>query len=170
VANAAHVTRGAIYWHFKSKADLYNTLIRELSTRGAAVVQSAVAEGGTLLEILRRVFVRQCALIEADREARAVMELALFKTGLNPELRSGRREQIEAGGKLIEQLAEAIRAGVARGELRADIDPANTARAFIAFETGAIQLWLAAPRSFSLGASAPAFADLFVEGIRFRPA
>ena len=27
IASAAKVTRGAIYWHFKSKADLYNTLI-----------------------------------------------------------------------------------------------------------------------------------------------
>ena len=46
VAKAAKVTRGAIYWHFKSKADLYNTLIQELSARGATVVQQAVAEGG----------------------------------------------------------------------------------------------------------------------------
>jgi AcrR family transcriptional regulator len=48
VAKAAKVTRGAIYWHFKSKADLYNTLIQESSARGAVVVQQAIAEGGTL--------------------------------------------------------------------------------------------------------------------------
>ena len=101
VAKAAKVTRGAIYWHFKSKADLYNTLIQEFSARGAAVVQQAIAEGGTLLEILRRVFVRQCALIEEDKEARAVMELALFKTRLDPELQAGRKKQIEAGNTLL---------------------------------------------------------------------
>src|SRR3989304_3704090 len=101
VAKAAKVTRGAIYWHFKSKADLYNTLVQEFSARGAAVVQQAVAEGGTLLEILRRVFVRQCALIEEDKEARAVMELALFKTGLASELRPGRKKQLQAGAALV---------------------------------------------------------------------
>src|SRR5512141_3213871 len=64
VAQSAKVTRGAIYWHFKSKADLYNTLIQELSARGTTVVQQALAEGATVIEILRRIFVRQCALIE----------------------------------------------------------------------------------------------------------
>jgi TetR/AcrR family transcriptional regulator, acrAB operon repressor len=52
LAKAAKMTRGAIYWHFKNKADLYNTLVEEVSARGAAVVQAAVAEGGTLIEIL----------------------------------------------------------------------------------------------------------------------
>ena len=166
VAKAAKVTRGAIYWHFKSKADLYNTLTQELSARGASVVQQAVAEGGTLLEILRRVFIRQCALIEEDKEARAVMELALFKTGLNPELQAGRKKQLEAGNALVEGIADAMRQGIAQGVLRKDLDAVDMARAFIAFENGTIQLWLASPRSFSLKVSAESFADVLIAGLR----
>lgn len=165
VAEAAKMTRGAIYWHFKSKADLYNTLVAEVSARGAAVVQGAVAEGGTLIDILRRVFVRQCALIEEDKEARAVMELALFKTGLDPELQAGRKKQLEAGNALVTGIADAMRMGVAQGVLRKDLDPVDMARAFLAFENGAIQLWLASTRSFSLKTSAESFADIFIEGV-----
>ena len=166
VAKAAKVTRGAIYWHFKSKADLYNTLIQEFSARGAAVVQQAVAEGGTLIEVLRRVFVRQCALIEEDKEARAVMELALFKTGLNPELQTGRKKQVEAGSALLEGLTGAMQQGIAQGVLRNDLDPADMARAFLAFENGIIQLWLTTPRSFSLKQSAESFADILMGGLQ----
>ncbi len=166
VAKAARVTRGAIYWHFKSKADLYNMLTQELSARGATVVQQAVAEGGTLIEILRRVFVRQCALIEDDKEARAVMELALFKTGLDPELQAGRKKQLEAGNALVAGIADALRQGIAAGVLRKDMDPADMARAFIAFENGAIQLWLTAPKSFSLKESAESFADILIDGLQ----
>jgi AcrR family transcriptional regulator len=166
VAKVAKVTRGAIYWHFKSKADLYNTLTQELSARGASVVQQALAEGGTLLEILRRIFVRQCALIEDDKDARAVMELALFKTGRDPELRTGRKKQIEEGTALIAGITEAMQAGIMQGILRNDMDPADMARAFIAFENGAIQQWLASPKSFSLKTSAEAFADILIAGLK----
>ena len=166
VAKAAKVTRGAIYWHFKSKADLYNTLVQEFSARGAVVVQEAVAEGGTLIDILRRIFVRVCTLIEEDKETRAVMELTLFKTGLDPELQPGRKKQIEAGNALLKGITEAMSQGIAQGVLRSDIDPADMARAFIAFENGAIQLWLLTPRSFSLKSSAESFADILVAGLQ----
>lgn len=166
VAKAAKVTRGAIYWHFKSKADLYNTLIEELSVRGASVVQQAAAEGGTFLEILRRIFVRLCAVIEDDKEARAVMELGLFKTGLAPELQAGRKKQLEAGNAQIAGIADAMRMGIAQGVLRDDMDPLDMARAFIAFENGAIQLWLTSPKSFSLKTSAESFADILISGLQ----
>lgn len=166
VAKAANVTRGAVYWHFKGKADLYNTLLEEVSARGAAAIQGAVAQGGTLLEILRRVFISQCALIEDDKEARAVMELALFKTGLDPDLQAGRKKQIESGNALITGIADAMRAGIARGVLRDDMDPTDMARAFLAFENGAIQLWLASPKAFPLKASAESFADILIAGLK----
>ena len=166
VASAAKVTRGAIYWHFKNKADLYNTLVEEMSARGASIVEQAVAEGGTLIDILRRVFISQCALIEDDKEARAVMELALFKTGLDPDLQAGRKKQIEAGNALIAGIADAMKMGVSQGILRDDMDPTDMARAFIAFENGAIQQWLASPKSFSLKKSAESFADILIKGLQ----
>lgn len=166
IAAKAKVTRGAIYWHFKGKADLYNTLVEEMSARGASIVQQAVAEGGTLINILWRVFISQCTLIEDDKEARAVMELALFKTGLDPDLQAGRKKQIESGNALIAGIADAMKMGISQGVLRDDIDPTDMARAFLAFENGAIQQWLASPKSFSLKKSAESFADILIKGLQ----
>lgn len=169
ITKAAKMTRGALYYHFTNKADLYNTLIEEVSATGANIVQQAVAEGGTFTEILKRVFIRQLVYIEENKEARAVMELALFKTGTHLELQSGREKQIESGKLMIESIAQAMQIGVAGGELRNDISPREMARSFVAFQNGVIQLWLAAPKTFSLKGSAGTFADILITGLKKTP-
>jgi TetR/AcrR family acrAB operon transcriptional repressor len=166
IAHEADVTRGAIYHHFGGKAELYNTLIREYADRGNVIMQQAVSEGGTLLDILRRVFVRQLEAIEEDREMRALMELYLFKTGLVPELEEGRQQQIESGVGLIEMLAGIMSQGIEQGLLRPDIDSNEMARAYLAFQNGLINLWVTAPAQFSLKACAESFADVLFAGIQ----
>jgi TetR/AcrR family acrAB operon transcriptional repressor len=166
IASEADVTRGAIYWHFGSKAELYNTLIREYSARGDLIIQQAASEGGSLTDILRRVFVRQMEMIEADREMRALMELYLFKTGSVPELEEGRQQQIESGNSLIEMLAGIMIQGIEAGLLRSDVEPKDMARAYLAFQNGVIQLWLTNASQFSLKASANSFADILMAGIQ----
>jgi AcrR family transcriptional regulator len=166
IAREAEVTRGAIYWHFGSKAELYNTLVREYADRGNMIMQQAVSEGGTLLDILRRVFVRQLEVIENDLEMRELMELYLFKTGLVPELEEGRQQQIEAGAGLIDMLAGIMSQGMEQGLLRPDVDPKEMACAYLAFQNGLINLWLTAPAQFSLKASAETFADILMTGIQ----
>jgi TetR/AcrR family transcriptional regulator, acrAB operon repressor len=165
IAREAEVTRGAIYWHFGGKAELYNTLVREYADRGNIITQQAVSEGGTLLDILRRVFVRQLQVIEDDQEMRALMELALFKTGLAPELEEGRQQQADSGIVLVEMLAGIMSQGIEQGLLRSDVDPKKMARAYLAFQNGLINLWLSAPTQFSLKASAESFADILMAGI-----
>ena len=166
IAREAEVTRGAIYWHFGSKAELYNTLVREYSDRGNAIVQQAASEGGTLIEILRRVFIRQLQAIEDDHDLRALMELYLFKTGLIPELEEGRQQQIESGVGLIEMIAGIMGQGIQSGLLRSDVDPKDMARTYLALQNGLTQLWLTAPDQFSLKASANSFADILMAGIQ----
>lgn len=166
IASEADVTRGAIYWHFGSKAELYNTLIKEYSDRGSQIVQQAASEGGTLIDILRRVFVRQLEIVENDREMRALMELYLFKTGPVPELEQGRLQQIESGNNLIEMLAGIMGQGIEAGLLRSDVDAKDMARAYLAFQNGLIQLWLINPKKFSLKASANSFADILLKGLQ----
>jgi len=125
-----------------------------------------VSEGGTLLDILQRVFVWQLQAIEDDREMRALMELYLFKTGLVPELEEGRQQQIESGVGLVEMLAGIMKQGKQQGLLRSDVEPKDMARAYLAFQNGLINLWLTAPEQFSLNASAESFADILMAGIR----
>ena len=166
IAREAEVTRGAIYWHFGSKAELYNTLIREYSNRGGVIMQQAASEGGTLVDIVRRVFVRQLQAVEEDTALRALIELQLFKTGLVPELEEGRQQQIEGSAGLVEMLAGIMEQGVQAGLLRSDVDPKEMARAYLGFQNGLIHLWLTAPNQFSLKNSSDSFADILMAGLQ----
>ena len=165
IAAEAGVTRGAIYWHFNNKAELYNTLIESYSARGATIGEQAIADGGSFVDILRRIFVRQLQAVEEDPDLRAIMEIHLFKTGLDPELQTAHLQQIQSGQALLEGINDAMRIGIAAGELRADIGPMEMARAFLALQNGLIYLWLLTPDSFSLRASAESMAEILVGGV-----
>lgn len=168
VAKEAGVTRGAIYWHFGSKADLYSALLAQYAAVSSQVVQAAAAEGGELPVVLQRVFTRLLQAVATNPELRAVMEISLFKTERSPELAAIQAQQRSNAGALLESITEVMRQGMARGALRGDVDPAELARAFLAANNGAIYLWLSDPQAFSLVASAPALAEIFMAGILAR--
>ena len=165
VAKEAGVTRGAIYWHFGSKAELYTALLEEYSARGSEIVQGAVAEGGSMVEILHRIFVRLLTAVENDPALRAVMEINLFKIEYSPELSDTLSMQVENGRNLLTGIAQAMQQGIAAGELRSDMEAEDLARAFIAFQNGILHLWLIDPIAFDLGERAPKMAEILIQGL-----
>ena len=92
-------------------------------------------------------------------------EIFQFRTGESEYLNSYGWIDRNAGTVHI-PIADAMRMGVAQGILRSDMDPTDMARAFLAFENGAIQQWLASPKSFSLKSSAESFADILIAGLK----
>ncbi len=165
IADAAGVTRGAIYHHFGSKADLYITLIEEASEQFDAVIAQAIAEGGTFRQVGTRVLVGAWTFLEEDPHLAKVVELFNFKTGFTSELAEITRRREEEAETLVDYVAGFMRRAIEEGELRADLDPVIVARAFIAYENGVMNLWLSNRQVFSLKESAPALASIFVQGI-----
>jgi AcrR family transcriptional regulator len=166
VARAAGVTRGAVYWHFANKAQLYQALLQEYGNRALPILWQAAQEGGGFLAVCQRILGRLLASLESDAELRAVMELSLFKTEQSAELEEAHRAQVEATRALTAMIAGIMQQGIASGEVRADADPVDLARAFLAYQQGLFYLWLSDPASFSLRERASALASLFITGIR----
>jgi TetR/AcrR family acrAB operon transcriptional repressor len=169
VAQAAGITRGAIYYHYKSKADLYTALVDDATARLEEVIFSARSSGGSFVAIARRVMVRMLAYLEEDETYRAVQGLLLLKTGVAPDLYAGQPRQRDEIQAKEAEVAAVIRAGMAAGEFRADLDPVEGARAMLAFLDGITLHWLLAPDAFSVAASAPALVDIYLRGITAPP-
>src|SRR5512137_1551375 len=105
VAREAGVTRGAIYWHFGSKTELFLALMEKYSSRGSVILQQSAAEGGTFNEVLQRVFTRMLWAVENDHELRSMMEISLFKTGYAAGIEDWRARQGENNRALVEGVA-----------------------------------------------------------------
>jgi len=165
IAREAGVTRGAIYWHFDNKADLYNTLVAEVSGRVSPMIVVTLEEGDSVLGVLREIFVRLLSYMEEDEEFCAVQELVLFKTAVTPEMEEGLRKKVEGTHQMVEMLTAVIERGIEAGEIRADLKPRDVALAMLGFQNGLTALWLLDNTLFSIKDRAEAMADIFIKGI-----
>ena len=166
IADEAGVTRGAIYWHFKNKADLYIELQYRASEQVALVVGEAVEEGGRMIDILRRIMVRVWSYLEEDEEFRAVQELSMLKSELTPELRAGMEQKIEGMRSQSAGLAASVRQAMADGDIDPHLNAEDVVRGYMSYLNGMVLLWVLDPASFSIKQSASTMADMFLRGLR----
>lgn len=165
IADEAEVTRGAIYHHFGGKAELYNEMVVIGTQRVLPVIQAALAEDGSPLEMLKRVFVRTLVYAEEDADFRAMQEIVLFKTAVTEELSEGIQKKIKGTRDMVDFITQTIQQGIEMGEVVPGITPHDAAIAFMALQNGLLILWLLDPHLFSLKERADFMADIFVRGL-----
>jgi AcrR family transcriptional regulator len=123
VARAAGVTRGAVYHHFDNKAHLYRTLLHDFAGAFSEQVAAAIEEGGSFLQICRRVMVKPLAYLEENQAFAAFYELVQLHTVDIPELRAAHREQMVQAGAVLENVAGYFHLGIEQGVVRPTLDP-----------------------------------------------
>ena len=168
IANAANVTRGAIYHHFGNKPKLYEALINEAAQLGGGVIQDAIAKATSFVETCERILIGSWSLLERNEQMRQITELSLFKTGVDPELIEMEQLRQEQAVQMVNGIAQFMEQGINNGDLHSDLNPVDVARSFIAFQNGIIHLWLSNPNAFSIHDAAPKFANIFLEGVKAR--
>jgi len=161
IAQAAGVTRGAIYHHFGSKYDLYIALMDEAATIGNSAIDRAIGEGGTFVEILSRILVYTFSLLEDDRRFREVMALQLT----TPNIDAFSLRRYEEARELVTSISGFFKVIIEQGELRPGLDPDTAARAFLGYQNGLSSLWLFNEEAFSIKGSAPELAEMFLRGV-----
>jgi TetR/AcrR family acrAB operon transcriptional repressor len=165
IAQEAGVTRGAIYHHFGSKSQLYNTLLGERFQRADIMLQQVLEAEGTPLQILRRIMIRSLEFLEEDVEYREVLELVSFKVGMTPEIAEGFEIKKQRFRDLTDQVAAAVELGIESGEIQPDKNVRDTALAILGLMNGVTLLWLTDRTMFSLRERAEGIVDTFIAGL-----
>jgi len=166
IAQQAGVTRGAIYWHFQNKADLFTAMCDRATLPMEALLENmADPDQPDPLGLLRRSNVQVLSMIEQDARCRRVFEILTLKCEFVDEMASHvqRRQECRQGVRdVVRQVFENARR---RGQVRADLDAELAATAMLAYIDGLILDWGIEPESYSLAEKAGPLMDLFFSGL-----
>lgn len=167
IATAAGTTRGAIYWHFKDKADLFNAMMERvtLPLEQIHAQASKVTDGGNALSQLRNALLEALHLIATDTSTRRVLEIAIHKMEMTNELVSVQERclQIYRKGVAYNQLALTSASSANQQPLAI---PLHTAAISLqALVEGLVHHWLLDPQSFDLEKTGQQTMDVYLAGL-----
>ena len=165
IAKETKLTRGAIYWHFGNKLELYRILMEESFITIQKIVAEVLSTELSPLQKIRSMVINMCVKLEEDRMFCAIVELGLFKSESTEELAPLEKEYKKVVNQIIELLITLAKTGQSKNEIKLNIDPKDLAWAVISYINGIMSTWLADQKRFSLSEKVEIFVDLFFDGL-----
>lgn len=170
IAREAGATRGAIYWHFKDKADLFNAMMERVTLPLEQAFQALGQDGETdPLIRTRSVIHKALQLIATDPQARRVFEVATQKVEYVEELQAVQLRHLTVRNNFVQQVELGLRAAATRHGVKLALPAATAAQGLHALIDGLIQNWLLDSAAFDLEAIGLAVVDVYLQGLGFQP-
>ncbi len=166
IAQAAGVTRGAIYWHFEGKADLFNAML----TRVTLPLQEALSRSDDpqLADPLQRI---RSSITEAlrktvdDPQIRRVFEIATHKVEYVDDLLAVRDLHLNMRNAGVTHIERGLKTAMRRGQLPPGTPAHLAALGLHALIDGLIQNWMLDPTAFDLVRVGEQSLDVFLAGL-----
>ena len=174
IATAAGVTRGAIYWHFANKSDVFDALFERafapLEERFAALheelrrnpkVNPIDSMRGMALDFIGRVI--------SDPRYFRLVEISWHKCEYVGEMATIRDNHLECGNRHLTMAVESFCLAQERGFLPASLDPRIAAMGMVALIDGLVVNFTLGKSTFPLAGYAPAILDAYLAGLNVAP-
>ena len=144
IAAAAGVTRGAIYWHFADKTELFFAMREQVVVPMIDQIDLALlrADGGDPLARVERFLLDILEALESDAAARQTFQIMGFKCEYVGELERELVLQRLRCSELLSKLSEAYGRARRAGTLRVRLSPPMAALETCTFLIGLVRLWL----------------------------
>ena len=170
IAQAAGVTRGAIYWHFKDKSDLFGE-IWQLSESSIIDLETEYRAKfpDDPLSVLREILVYILEATVVEERRRLMMEIIFHKCEFVGEMAVVQQAQrslcLESYDRIEQTLTQCIQAQM----LPPDLLTRRAAILLRSYISGLMENWLFAPQSFDLKAEARSYVAILLEMCQFCP-
>jgi TetR/AcrR family transcriptional regulator, acrAB operon repressor len=167
IAEKAGVTRGAIYWHFKDKSDLFAAMVNRVTLPMEAMVAKSSDESvEDPLDALKDCAVSALKRTATDPQCQRVFDVVTHKCEYLGDMAGVARRISAIQRGCVDRSEQAIRNAVKRGILPANLNPRLAAIGLDALLFGLISNWLANNDYVALERQAEALVDLYIAGLR----
>lgn len=170
IAQEAGLTRGAIYWHFENKADVFDAMMQRVTLPMVANLNSQPqVEAADPLQHLRRNVATAFHQTVHDQQVRRVFEIASHKVEYVDELQALRERHINEREACMGDLHRLLALAVKCGQLAPGLAVQGATIGLHALIDGLMHNWLLHPQSFDLEAVGARVLDTYLAGLAIPP-
>jgi len=172
VAAAAQVTRGAIYWHFKDKGELFDAMMQRVMLPPEAIEEGAECPlgGATSLAQLKAAMLSVLERTASDAHMQRIFEIAYHKCEYVGDAVGVRERHVASQVECMKTIESGFRACIANGELPPSVDPKVAAMGAMSLVSGVISNWVLDPKRFALRKHAATLVEIYFRGLASSPA
>ena len=170
IAKAAGVTRGAIYWHFKNKSDLFNEIwvLSDASISDLEIEYRAKFPSDPL-SVVREILVYILEATVTEERRRLMMEIIFHKCEFVGEMAVVQNAQRSLCLESYDRIEHTLRECIAAKLLPANLLTRQAAVLMRSYLFGLMENWLFAPDSFDLKKEARSYVSILLEMYQFCP-
>lgn len=170
IAQAAGVTRGAIYWHFKNKSDLFTEIwaLSESSISELELKYRAIFPDDPL-SVLREVLIYLLEATVKEERRRLMMEIIFHKCEFVGEMAVVKEAQCNLCVESYDRIEQMLKECIAAGMLPATLQTRRAAILMRSYVSGIMENWLFSPQTYNLQTEARSFVAILLEMYQFCP-
>jgi TetR/AcrR family acrAB operon transcriptional repressor len=166
IATAAGVTRGAIYWHFRNKADLFDAMIqRVFDPLESKLAELQAHTNENPVDMLRAIAVYFLERVACDPRYLRVLEISWHKCEYVGEMAVIRDAHLECGNRYLALNETAFSLARERGFLPPAVDPRTAAIGLMAVIDGLVVNWTLDSGLFPLAEFGARIVDTYLAGL-----